>query len=153
MASPDSRDPEFVRAVILLIQHSQQQAIGVILNRPSTRSLAEMWSGKRRADGQQCVYSGGPVPGPLMAVHVCAELAELEILPGLYYTVQKKRLEKLVQQSGSTFRVFESHAGWGPGQLEQFVQAGAWLVLPATRDLVFGGETELWQQLAGVSPR
>ncbi|MBN2477489.1 MAG: YqgE/AlgH family protein [Pirellulales bacterium] len=150
VASPQERDPDFVKAVILLIQHSADQAVGVVLNRPTATTIEQLWSSamKKRCPCRQPVNAGGPVPGPLMAVHTCQPLAEIEILPSLYYAVQKKNLDKLVRQTDHRFKVFDSHAGWGPGQLEAQIEAGAWLTVPATIEHVFGRVKDLWDDLA-----
>ena len=59
---------DFIGTVILLIQHSEEQAFGVILNRPTTTAVKEAWKGKRRCQCEGMVYSGGQVTSPLMAL-------------------------------------------------------------------------------------
>ena len=151
VAPPRQLDPDFAKTVILLIQHSEQQAVGVVLNRPTGRTVKELWQGelKEACDCGRHVNSGGPVPGPLMAVHTCQPLSEIEILPGVYYAVKKKNLDKLVRQTDQRFKVFDSHAGWGPGQLERQIEAGSWLTAPAIVEQVFSDEAGLWEEVSG----
>jgi putative transcriptional regulator len=139
-------EPEFIKTVILLIQHSEEQAVGVVLNRPDNKTVKEVWTGKRTWESHQQIFSGGPVPGPLMAVHTCQTLGEIEILNGVYYSVQKKHLEAIVPKSDIRCKIFDSHTGWGPGQLEQWLKEKAYQVLPATLEYVFENEMNLWEK-------
>ena len=146
IASVIESDPDFVKTVILLIQHSEQQAVGVVLNRPSGKTVDHVWIGKRNRKSQQCVYSGGPVPGPLMAVHTCQPLGEIEILNGVYYSVQKKHIEQIATSSDFLSKIFDSHTGWGPGQLEQWLEEKAFSILPATSEYIFDVGDNLWEK-------
>lgn len=146
IASPNETDPDFVKAVILVIQHSDQQAIGVILNRPAGKTLKSLFKRPHRDDLP--VYAGGPVPGPTMAVHTSQQHADLEIMPGLYYAVKAKTLDQLVRQADQRFKIFESHSGWGPGQLEEQIELGGWRIVPATVEQVFADE-DVWTKLSG----
>ena len=92
------------------------------------------------------VHLGGPVSGPLMAIHTRNQLAEMEIVPGVFFAAKKQNLDELVRQE-SQYRMFVGHAGWGPGQLENELEQGAWLALPATSQDVFDGSDDLWQRL------
>jgi putative transcriptional regulator len=149
LAAPQQeRDPDFVGTVILLIQHSEDQAFGVVLNRPTTATVREAWRGKSPCQCEGMVYSGGPVPGPFMALHTDPSLGEIEVLPGLYYSVQKKQLEQLVSRPTHPLRIFDSHVGWGPGQMEQFLETGHWRTIPATLEHVFYTQPNLWEELS-----
>ncbi len=146
VAPPDLHDRDFTKTVILVVQHSAEQAFGVILNRPTDRMIRDAWSGTKRHECYQWVYSGGPVPGPLFALHDDPSLAEIEVLPGVNYALQKKNLERLLGRPGRTFKIFNSHTGWGPGQLERWIEAGRWTIVPATPRLVFDAGASLWEE-------
>ena len=145
-------DPDFVKTVILLIQHSEQQAVGVVLNRQSGKTVDEVWTGKRNWKSQRCVYSGGPVPGPLMAVHTCQPLGEMEILAGVYYSVQKKHIEQIAASSDILCKIFDSHTGWGPGQLERWLEEKAFCSLPAKSEYIFDAGDNLWEHWGKFKP-
>lgn len=149
IAPPQEQDPDLASAVILLIQHSPQQAVGVVLNRPTSTTIREAWTGSGRCQRDECVYSGGPVPGPLMALHSDPEFSEIEVLAGVHYSVQIGRLQKLLRNPTAPFKVFESHIGWGPGQLEEFIAPGDWTIVPATAEQVFHPGPGLWEELSG----
>jgi putative transcriptional regulator len=151
VAPPQERDLDFIGTVILLIQHSQQQAFGVVLNRPTSTTVRQAWQGKSRCQQDEFVYSGGPVPGPLMALHTHSPVGEIEVLPGVYYSVQKAHLETLLHATARPLKVFQSHVGWGPDQLERFVENGPWRILPATSEHVFHAGPNLWEEVSKLT--
>jgi putative transcriptional regulator len=148
-ASPRLGDPNFARAVILIVQHGQEGALGIVLNRPSAHRVDEVW---RQVGGGQCAIDqplgiGGPVEGPLVAVHGDAELSEREILPGVYFASQRTALECLIEHPTAPVRLFSGYSGWGEGQLESEVREGAWLTAPATAEQVFFEGDDLWKDV------
>jgi len=147
VASPQLLDPNFVKAVILLVQHSKQGSLGLVLNRPISKNVQDLWRevGGGACTNTQSVFLGGPVPGPLMAVHCEESLSEMRILPGLFFSASKPNLDALVAKSKSTVKIFVGHSGWGPGQLDEELKQGAWLTMPAALDLVFFDHSEIWQ--------
>ena len=80
-----------------------------------------------------------------MAIHTHGPLSEIEVLPGVHYTVKKKNLDGLGRLPDVPMKIFDSHAGWGPGQLEAQIAEGIWQVAPATPELVFGDEGTMWE--------
>ena len=151
VASPHLLDPNFVRAVILLIQHTDQGALGVVLNRPIDKIVKDLWKeiGEQPCECEQPLHLGGPVSGPLMALHSHKRLAEMKIGSGVFFAASKDNLEELVQQRDHAFRLFVGHAGWGSGQLEDELKQGAWLTTPATAAYVFYEGDDLWKTVAG----
>jgi putative transcriptional regulator len=149
VASPHLRDPNFVRTVVLLVHHSEDGAFGVVLNRPTESTIKELWEkvGQSPCESDQPVHLGGPVSGPLMAVHADASLAEMEIVPGVYFAAHRDHLEQLLQQHEHDFRFFVGHSGWGGGQLENELKEGAWLTTPATSEFVFYANDDLWRKI------
>lgn len=149
MAAPRLLDANFVRTVVLLIQHTDQGALGVVVNRPTSKKVKELWKevGDVPCDSEQPVYLGGPVSGPLMAIHTNRSLAELEILPGVYFAAKKAHLDEVVTEEEQEYKIFIGHAGWGPGQLESELEQGAWLTTPATIEYLFYDGDDLWESV------
>lgn len=150
VASPHLPDPNFARTVVLLIHHEDQGAFGLVLNRPSNKNLKALWD---EAIHAPCpvdlpVMIGGPLEGPLMAVHANPALSEREIVPGIHFATHKDLLTALVAEGCQPLRVFTGYSGWGQGQLEAELEAGAWTVTDATCDFVFGDEATLWRRVA-----
>ena len=155
VASQNLLDPNFVRSVVLLVQHTEEGALGVVVNRPISKSVQDLW---REVGGGPCtntqpVYLGGPVPGPLMAVHGEGSLGEVQIIPGLFFSASKQNLDALVARSDGNLKIFIGHSGWGAGQLEQELEQGAWLTAPSSPELVFFDSSELWATVSRLIGR
>lgn len=149
IASADLQDPNFFRTVVLIFRHSEEGAAGVILNRGMTATVKEVWQQVSHTDchTEAPLYLGGPVEGPLMAVHRDESLSELAVLPGVYVSTGRDSLEALVLKDEAAQRFFVGYAGWGEGQLERELRDGGWLVAAATAELIFGPSDDLWQRL------
>jgi putative transcriptional regulator len=149
IASPGLLDPNFAQTIVLMIQHNEQGALGLIVNRPSSKTLAELWQevGDEPCSSDRSVYLGGPVPGPLMALHGAADLAELDVCEGVYFSARKELLDQLVQRDDVPLKVFVGHAGWAPGQLEKELEVGGWITAPAGTSEVFSPAGSTWQHL------
>jgi putative transcriptional regulator len=146
VASQSLLDPNFVKTVVLLVQHADEGALGVVVNRPIGKNVQDLW---REVGGGPCtntqpVYLGGPVPGPLMAVHGQQSLSEVQITDGVYFSAAKQNLDTLVMRPDKNMKIFVGHSGWGPGQLDSELEEGAWLTTPSTAELVFFDSSELW---------
>lgn len=152
VASPRLPDVNFYQSVVLMVHHNEQGALGVVLNRPSNHLLAEIWeqlSGEP-CDSDEPIYIGGPVEGPVMAIHGLPECSEDEIISGVYFASDRDHLKTIVGQAERPFRIFNGYSGWAPGQLENELAAGGWLTTPATDDIVFSRDDEMWKHVAGA---
>jgi putative transcriptional regulator len=144
VAGPTLLDPNFHRAVVLVAEHGEAGAMGVVLNRPSETAVADAVPELAPlADGDP-VYVGGPVaPGSLLA------LAELEDPDDASELVLDR--VGFVQDPEAPVRrgrIFVGYAGWSAGQLEAELAAESWIVLEAEPDDVFAPEPEeLWSDV------
>lgn len=93
------------------------------------------------------VHFGGPLSGPVLAIHNSLPLAEAQTGHGIYVAAQKEHLEQLLRENPSDYRLIIGHAAWGSGQLDAEIEAGVWHVLPATAEMVFGVADDLWPYL------
>jgi putative transcriptional regulator len=141
----------FDGAVVLLVRQQEDGALGLILNRRTPAMRGETW-GKlsdvpcRR---EASIFLGGPCEGPLVALHTQEPLLEFEVLPGLYFSAGKDKLENLVAQGddhASSVKFFAGYSGWAAGQLENEIAEGSWSVMPAQLDHVFEHEDDLWNR-------
>jgi putative transcriptional regulator len=147
VASPHLVASPFSRTVIFVLQHTEEGAWGVVLNRPAGQRICDFWSqvSDEPCEAERQLNLGGPVSGPVIALHSCVACAEAQVPPGVFLASHKDNLAQVVQQD-EPFRLFVGHAGWTPGQLEQEVAQGIWLVAPATVEDVFGDDDEMWHQ-------
>ncbi len=148
IATRELLDPNFLQAVILLVQHNEDGAIGLVLNRPTPALLSAIWkkigSGKCRAQGP--LYRGGPCEGPLMALHTDPKWAENEVLPGLYYSADRDEINQLVKQPPAHLKIFAGYAGWGGGQLEGELHEKSWVVTPADAETLMLPDDRIWEE-------
>lgn len=148
-ASRDLRDPNFLRSVVLLLEHGEQGALGVVLNRIGDRTVSEVW---QEIDAQPCgceqlLNLGGPVTGPLIALHTSEEISDKQVLPGIYMSLQRDEIDHLVRQHDEPFRLYSGNSGWGGGQLEEEMQTGGWLNTPAQANDIFADPDVLWHNI------
>jgi putative transcriptional regulator len=153
IASPRLVDPNFFHTVILLVQHNDEGALGLVVNRPLQTSIQEMW--KEVSEGDVCevpghLHQGGPCEGPLMVLHGDDIYSEIEVIKGVHFCTRRDTIEKLVADNPGAMKFFVGYAGWSPGQLESEIREGSWLSAPADPTLVLEGNEHLWNDLIRV---
>jgi putative transcriptional regulator len=148
VASPHLDDQNFSRTVVLLVESNEGGTIGLVLNRVTDRAVRELWKVifQRNCKSEQFLRIGGPVFGPLMALHTQPSLSDIEVSPGIYFSTNKQHLETLVDNDVEPYNLFMGNAGWGQEQLASEIKQGAWFLLPASSELVFGDATDIWKQ-------
>jgi len=121
--------------------------MGVVINKPTDKSIREVWEiiGNDPCDRDDVIYLGGPVPGPLIAVHSLESFADHEVLPELYVSTHRDALDLIVRKENLPLRLLSGNAGWGSGQLEGELEAGGWLYTRATVDDVFSDHESIWK--------
>jgi putative transcriptional regulator len=140
IATQDLLDPNFAKTVVLIAVHGEEGALGLILNRESSMSLEKVWG---QVSQTPClregnVRQGGPVAGTLMALHDQRPLANLVVTDDVFVATELSAMELLAASEEGEAIFYVGHSGWGPGQLENELADGSWLVLPATSEYVFG---------------
>ncbi len=93
------------------------------------------------------IHFGGPLSGPVVALHQSSEFAEAEPGSGIYLAAQKQHLESLLAQHPNDCRLIVGHLRWDLAQLETEVDAGVWHLAPATAEAVFAAPDEIWPRL------
>jgi putative transcriptional regulator len=155
VASPTLVDPNFFHTVVLIVQHNDDGALGLVLNRPLQTSVKDMWQevgdGACEVEGQ--LHQGGPCEGPLMVVHGEDMYAEIEVTKGLYFCTSRDRVEKLIADNSCPMKFFVAYAGWTAGQLEAELDESSWMTAPASAKVVFEGDEHLWSDLVRAISR
>lgn len=154
LASTELHDPNFFHTVVLILRHDDQGAFGLVLNRPTAISIGEVWKqvSESEYENDSPIYMGGPVEGPLMALHGDPSQAELIVMPEVCYSVQSDQLEQVVAQKTEQVKFFLGFSGWGPGQLEAELAEEAWVTQKATSQHVFSENPDLWEDLMRHAP-
>jgi putative transcriptional regulator len=155
VATPPLDDPNFDRTVIYVLEHHDEGALGVVINRPTEEGLGEpldRWEDLQASPPQ--VFAGGPVETDALIALALANTPvvepgdELSPVSGRVASADLSADPAFVAPHISAVRVFRGYAGWGPGQLEGEILAGAWLVLDAEPDDVFASHPdELWRSV------
>jgi putative transcriptional regulator len=148
VASPALLDPNFQRTVVLIGAHSDDGAMGVVLNRPSSVTVGEALPQLEAAvDERELVFVGGPVqPNSIvfLAEFLDPSPAGLLVLGRIGFPTPEADIDELAEAT-SRRRVFAGYAGWGGGQLDVELEEGDWIAHPARPEDVFTDDpAELW---------
>jgi putative transcriptional regulator len=159
VAAHHMADPRFRETVILILEHSEDGSLGVILNRGTTVALEEALPKVSGIAGRRdTISNGGPVARRVVIFLVRHGEAPPEsgpVMQGVYYSASQVTLEQMLEQGKTSdeLRLFSGHAGWGAGQLEGELRRGDWHLLPARTDQVFGAaDPGLWSRLMRCMP-
>jgi putative transcriptional regulator len=145
IAAHQLRDANFYRSVVLLLEHSSQSAMGLVVNRPSGTSIGEALAQHSPVNNVDApVFCGGPVEkNALFMLHNSVTLGkqDQEVAPGLFLAGSEQSFNEVVQKKASPgneilFRLINGYAGWGAGQLESEMARGDWQVLPKADGLL-----------------
>ncbi len=151
VARPGMLDPNFRETVVLVTENERAQVTGVIVNRPTDRSLAELLPSERFKSFTDPIFFGGPVElQGLFAVFRADKLPgeAVAMLPGLYLALHPNTIDQLLGSPPEKIRFFAGYSGWAPGQLRGELDRGDWLVVDAEADTVFLKDTSrLWRDL------
>jgi putative transcriptional regulator len=139
IASDRLRDQNFYRTVILVLEHNDQGAMGLVVNRPSSIAVDAALGSESSMSLDAPVYIGGPVETSALFVlhnHLNTGHQDREVVPGLFLAGSDDSLQSVVHsdtnsKSNGIFRVYCGYAGWGAEQLENEVSRGDWLSVPA----------------------
>jgi putative transcriptional regulator len=162
LAMPQLLDPNFQRAVVLMVEHGDAGSFGLVLNRPTPVEVARVletleleWCG----DPDATVWSGGPVsPRSGWVIHepVGSAPPGLEVAPGLVLSTSPEQLKVLAAEPPPRLRFLMGYAGWGGGQLEFELAEGSWVHSEVEPDLIFGTHPDqLWAAVLesiGIQP-
>ncbi len=173
LSMPDLVDPNFTRAVVLMVEHSDEGSFGLIVNQPSELEVTELleqldieWNGAP----EEVVWNGGPVtPSTGWVLHAPvgdpaasgltldeAGGATLAVAPGIALSTSESVLRDLAATPPSRLRFLLGYSGWGPGQLAAEMVRGSWLHAEATPELVFDTPADkMWEQALrslGIEP-
>jgi putative transcriptional regulator len=149
IAGPALLDPNFWRTVVLVVEHSEEGALGLVLNRPSETTVADASSElEELVDPDELVFIGGPVqPSAVIVLAQFEDPTDAALMAfddvgvvGTGSSVEERAAG--VRRS----RAFVGHAGWGPGQLDAELERDDWILEEARAQDAFSAQPrELWQ--------
>jgi putative transcriptional regulator len=140
LSMPQLLDQNFCHTVIVLCQHSELGAFGLVVNRPllTTGRDFEFWVGGPVEPERSWILAGG---------HDYDDLPGMRIADDLLLSTSPDLLQRLLEPNPpTTARLIVGYAGWGPGQLEAELNASAWLIGEVDRDLIFNTPPDrMWE--------
>jgi putative transcriptional regulator len=157
LAGPGLEDPNFRRTVVFMIEHTDEGALGLVLNRPSPIDLSEaipQWADLAAAP--QTVFVGGPVEqGAVLGLGIVVDEPPEGVTPVhgdiAVLDLEADPMHLLGDVSG--VRLFTGYAGWGPGQLDGELAMGGWIVVDAEPgDVTTTEPDDLWRAVLRRQP-
>lgn len=155
-AWPDLMDPNFMHSVVLMCQHTEDGAYGLVLNRPTKHGVDELLPDHPLLGRVSFpVFLGGPVSHETMQfVHTVPKEVPggFELCSGLYLGGDLDALGRYLIESpelaASKVRLFLGYSGWGTGQLEGELAVGSWVPAPYLPEVVFADDpAATWKQV------
>jgi len=142
----------FEKTVILVTKYSKYGAMGLVINRPTTFKISDIFSSLKSAKAENKVYLGGPVypKSVLILIKSTRPHSIPSIIGDVYFSGGQHTLERLIETEGTDdiVRVYAGYSGWMPGQLEAEIKRGDWLITKADKSFIFEADTKgLWQKL------
>jgi putative transcriptional regulator len=150
IASPALIDPNFARSVVLMTEHNEEGAMGIVLNRPAEAPARDLLPALEEIAGDDPLFIGGPVQP--QAVVLLAEFSDPEAAAWLVVAdVGLAAAETDVEELAPAVRrgrFYAGYSGWGPGQLEAEMEQESWIVeAPIPRELFPDDPESLWNDV------
>jgi putative transcriptional regulator len=158
VATPEMLDPRFAQAVIYMVRHGADGAMGLVINRPLAkgpiRDLLKGFGIDSDATGEIIIHYGGPVnPNAGYVLHSDDVMLDdsQKVGNGIALNANAHMIDAIGRGKGPRDAlVILGYAGWAAGQLEAELEAGAWHVIPGDRDIVFGKDSDKkWHKAMG----
>ena len=159
IAHPAFRDMEYRQTVLIAAPVPSGGHVGVILNRPTRRSLGSLFPehepSKKVVDP---VHYGGPFSRGALVALVKAQSAPgpgtVLLMKNLYLAFRANTIDHVIETTPNEARYFVGYVGWRPGELRSEIDRGLWSVLDADVDTIFRKDTEgLWEELLQSTKR
>jgi putative transcriptional regulator len=159
VAHPAFRDLEYRQTVLLAAPAPNGGHVGVILNRPTRRSLGSLFPEHEPSKKViEPVYYGGPFSRGALVALVRADSAPgtgtVPLMKNLYLAFRANTIDHVIETTPNEARYFVGYVGWRPGELKSEIDRGLWSVLGADVDVVFRKETDsLWEEMLQATKR
>jgi putative transcriptional regulator len=159
VANPMFRDLDYRQTVLIAAPSPSGGHVGVIINRPTQRSLGSLFPehepSKKVIDP---VYYGGPFSRSALVALVKTDVTpgtgSVQLMKNLYLAFRASTIDHVIESTPNNARYYVGYVGWRPGELRREIDRGLWSVLDADRDVVFRKDTEgLWEELLQQTQR
>ncbi len=157
IAVPGLLDPEYRQTVLLATATEDGGHVGIILNRPTRRTLASLFP--EHAPSKKVVepvFFGGPfgITALVAAVHTDSSPGpgSITLMPGVYLAIGVETIDRIIEERPNDARYYIGHVGWRPGELRQELERGLWHVVHADPAVVFRKDMDrLWEEMLRIA--
>ena len=159
VAHPAFRDLDYRQTVLIAAPGPNGGHVGVILNRPTRRTLGSLFPDHEPSKKvMDPVYYGGPFSRGALVALVRTDASpgggSLAIMKNLYMAFRANTIDQIIESKPNEARYYVGYVGWRPGELRREIDRGLWSVLDADLDVVFRKDTEgLWEELLQQTKR
>jgi len=153
VAHPAFRDLDYRQTVLIAAPAPNGGHVGVILNRPTRRSLGSLFPehepSKKVVDP---VFYGGPFSRGALVALVRSDAApgngSVALMKNLYMAFRANTIDSIIESTPNDARYYVGYVGWRPGELKAEIDRGLWSVLSPDPDIIFRKDTEgLWEEM------
>jgi putative transcriptional regulator len=153
VSAPAFRDPEYRQTVLIAAPTAAGGHIGVIINKPTRRSLSSLFPEHEPSKKvMEPVFFGGPFSTSALVAVVRGDRSpgagSLLIMTNLYLAINVNTIDKIIEERPNDARYYVGYVGWRPGELRREIDRGLWFVLNPDANTVFRKDTDLlWEEL------
>jgi len=149
-------DPRFKQSVLLMTKYGKDGSMAVMINRPTEIPLSTALPHiEALNESHDTLFMGGPVSRKVLLVLFESDQppkaeGAIRVFDNIYFSMSKSVFAEVFSQKGPVFKIYSGFAGWAPGQLEQEIDRGDWLLGEAAGFVIFKKEsTHIWPDLTG----
>ncbi|MGH8682455.1 MAG: YqgE/AlgH family protein [Burkholderiales bacterium] len=153
VAAPGFRDPEYRQTVLIASPTARGGHIGVIINKPTRRSLASLFPEHEPSKKVvEPVFFGGPFSTSALVAVVRGDRSpgagSVLIMSNLYLAINVNTIDRIIEDRPADARFYVGYVGWRPGELRREIDRGLWYVLNPDANTVFRKDTDhVWEEL------
>ncbi len=153
IAAPAFRDPEYRQSVLIASPTASGGHIGVILNKPTRRTLSSLFPEHEPSKKvMEPVFFGGPFSTSALVAVVRGDRSpgagSVLVMNNLYLAINVNTIDKIIEERPNDARYYVGYVGWRPGELRREIDRGLWFVLNPDVNTVFRKDTDqIWDEL------
>jgi len=153
IAAPAFRDPEYRQSVLIASPTASGGHIGVILNKPTRRTLSSLFPEHEPSKKvMEPVFFGGPFSTSALVAVVRGDRSpgagSVLVMNNLYLAINVSTIDKIIEERPNDARYYVGYVGWRPGELRREIDRGLWFVLNPDVNTVFRKDTDqIWDEL------
>lgn len=157
VAAPAFRDPEYRHTVLIAAPTASGGHVGVIINRPTRRSLASLFPEHEPSKKVvEPVFFGGPFSTTALVAVVRSDASpgqgSLMMMSNLYLAINVNTIDRIIEERPNDARYYVGYVGWRPGELRREIDRGLWHVMNPDVGTIFCKDTDsIWEELVRMS--